>query len=176
MYEIYETKWWTGPVMAVSLVYLHTQCPLLAVWERVLRRDLGHDPLDVSVMLLSVMIRRLDLRSVSSSTAAAETRVIHYIAQWQSLCCFGLAVFGCRVGDWNLLKAILVWVLLFQLLKMTNCWICFVLFQWNITHVHCYSTTMTIIQHTVQIRVIKKKTRFVANEAVNNKKKGLEIK
>lgn len=70
---------------------------------------------------LSVTIRRLDLRSVSSSTAAAETRVIHYIAHWQSLCCLGLAVFGCCVGDWNLLKAILVWALLFQLLKMANC-------------------------------------------------------
>lgn len=45
------TKWWTGPVMAVSLMHLHTQCPLLAVWEQVLLWDLGCDPLDVSVML-----------------------------------------------------------------------------------------------------------------------------
>lgn len=122
---------------------------------------------------LSVMIRRLDLRSVSSSTAAAETRVIHYIAQWQSLCCLGLAVFGCRVGDWNLLKAILVWALLFQLLKMANCWMCFVLFQWNITHVHCYSTTMTVIQHTVQIRVIKKHVLWQIKQLI---KKCLEIR
>ncbi len=43
---------------------------------------------------MSVTIRRLDLRSVSSSTAAAETRVIHYIAHWQSLCCLGLAGLG----------------------------------------------------------------------------------
>lgn len=95
---------------------------------------------------LSVMIRRLDLRSVSSSTAAAETRVIHYIAHWQSLCCLGLAVLVtgiCLRQFWFGLYYFSCWKW-----QTAQCDL-----FWNITHIHFYST-LTVIQHAMQIGVI----------------------